>query len=89
MGAAVAQRVEQVDQRSEGHRFKSRQGRAACRSVLERDTEPHIAVSEGPAMSWRLVQGAPCPSPETRLGLAPAATPCNPLERDKRLWTMT
>ena len=26
-------------------------------------------------MSWRLVQGAPCPRPETRLGLAPAATP--------------
>ena len=33
-------------------------------------------------MSWRLVQGAPCPRPETRLGLAPAATPRDAMERD-------
>ena len=26
---------------------------------------------------------------ETRLGLAPTATPCDPMERDKRLRTMT
>ena len=45
--------------------------------------------SEGPAMSWRLVQVVPCPRPETRLGLAPAATPCSPMERDKWLRTMT
>ena len=31
-------------------------------------------------MSWKLVQGVPCPRPETGLGLAPAATPRNPLE---------
>ena len=40
-------------------------------------------------MSWRLVQGIPCPRPETRLGLGPEAAPRNPLERDKWLWTMT
>ena len=40
-------------------------------------------------MSWRLVQGVPCPRPETKLGLAPAATPRNPMEKDKQLWTMT
>ena len=43
------------------------QGWAACRSVFEQDTEPHIAHQWGPAMSWRLIQGAPCPRPETRL----------------------
>ena len=50
---------------------------------------PTLLISEGPVMSWRIVQGVPCPCPETRLGLAPAATPRDPLERDKRLWTMT
>ena len=47
---------------------------AACGSVLGRETEPQLApdvllapcmtasaISEGPAMSWRLVQGVPCP----------------------------
>ena len=51
---------------------------AACQSVLEQDTEPQIApdvhlascmaasaISEGHAMGWRLVQGVPCPRPET------------------------
>ena len=46
-----------------------------------------LLLSEGPVMSWRLVQGAPCPRPETRLGLAPA--PRDPMERDKRLRIMT
>ena len=36
---------------------------------------PTLLTSEGPVMSWRLIQGVPCPRPETRLGLAPAATP--------------
>ena len=40
-------------------------------------------------MSWRLVRGVPCPRPETRLGLAPAPTPRDPMERDKWLRTMT
>ena len=48
-----------------------------------------IIIINVPAISWRLIQGAPCPRPETRLGLAPAATPRNPMERDKRLRTMT
>ena len=26
---------------------------------------PTLLISEGPVMSWRLVQGAPCPRPET------------------------
>ena len=34
---------------------------------------PTLLVSEGPAISWRLVQGVPCPHPEMKLGLAPAA----------------
>ena len=51
---------------------------AAWQSLLEEDTEPQVApdvwlapcmaasaISEDPAMSWRLVQGAPCPRPET------------------------
>ena len=50
---------------------------------------PTLPISEGPAMRWRLVQGVPCPCPETRLGLDPAATPRDPVERDKQLWTMT
>ena len=50
---------------------------------------PTLLISEGPAMSWRLVQGVPCPRPETRLGLAPAATSRDPMERDERLRTMT
>ena len=44
---------------------------------------PTLLISEGPAMSWRLDQGVSCPRPETRLGLAPAATPCDSMERDK------
>ena len=35
-----------------------------------------------------VVQGVPCPRPEIRPGLAPAATPRDPLERDKGVWTM-
>ena len=27
---------------------------------------PASAISEGPAMSWRIVQGVPCPRPETQ-----------------------
>ena len=40
-------------------------------------------------LSWQLVQGVPCPRPETKQGLAPAATPHDPMERDKRLRIMT
>ena len=49
----------------------------------------NIKEQWGPVMSWQLVQGVPCPRPETKLGLAPAATPRDPMERDKRLRTMT
>ena len=56
---------------------------------LSKILNPTLLISEGPAMSWRLVQGVPCPRPETRLGLAPAARPRDPMERDKRLRTMT
>ena len=56
---------------------------------LSKILNPTLLISEGPAMSWRLVQGVPCPFPETRLGLAPAATPHDSMERDKRLRTMT
>ena len=51
---------------------------------LSKILNPTLLTSEGPAMNWRLIQGVPCPCPETRLGLAPAATPRNPMERDKR-----
>ena len=50
---------------------------------------PTLLINEGPAMSWWLVQGVPCPRPETRLGLVPAATPRDPMERVKWLRTMT
>ena len=43
-------------------------------------------------MSWQLMswqQGVPCPRPEARLGLAPAATPHDPMEWDKWLRTVT
>ena len=56
---------------------------------LSETLNPTLLISEGTAMSWQLVQGVPCPCPEIRLGLAPAATPCDPMERDKWLWTMT
>ena len=35
---------------------------------LSKILNPTLLTSEGPAMSWRPVQGAPCPRPETRLG---------------------
>ena len=70
-------------------------GRAACRSV--QDSEPKIApdvwlarcmvasaISEGPAMSWQLVQGVPCPRPET----GSIKKPLNPIKEIKRLQTM-
>ena len=57
---------------------------------LSKILNPTLLISEGPAMSWRLVQGVPCPCPETRRdGIAPAATPRDHMERDKRLRTMT
>ena len=56
---------------------------------LSKILNPTLLISEGPAMSWRLIQGVPYPRPETRLGLAPAATSRNPVERDKRLRIMT
>ena len=40
------------------------------------------ASSEGPAMSWRLVQGVPCPRPETA-GTGSNKNPCDPHEMDK------
>ena len=58
-GAAVAQQVEQVgDWKVAGSNPGS-----VCQSVFEQ--EPPLLISEGPAMSWRLVQGVPCPCPET------------------------
>ena len=49
---------------------------ATCRSILEQGTEPQncswcavatcvaaTAISKGPGMSWRLIQGVPWPSP--------------------------
>ena len=41
------------------------------------------AISEGPAMSWQLVQGVPCPRPETaEIGFS-SAKPPPPHKRDK------
>ena len=37
------------------------------------------AISEGPVMSWRLVQGAPCPRPETA-GTGSSTNPCDPIK---------
>ena len=68
---------------------------AVCRSVLEQDSEPQIApdvwlapcmaafaISEGPAMSWRLVQGVPCPRSETA-GIGSSEKPCDSMKKDK------
>ena len=43
-----------------------------CRSILKQNTEPQNCVaastiSEGPAMSWWLIQGVPWPSPIDQL----------------------
>ena len=51
---------------------------------LSKILNPTLLISEGPAVSWRLIQGVPSPRPETRLGLAATATPRDPMERDKR-----
>ena len=83
-GAAVAQRVEQVDLWLEGSLTPGR-AELHVKISLSKILNPTLFISEGPAM--RLVQGVPCPRPETRLGLAPAATPR--MERDKWLRTMT
>ena len=56
---------------------------------LSKILNPMLLISEGPVMRCWLVQGVPCPRPEIRLGLAPAATPCHPMERDERLRTVT
>ena len=32
---------------------------------------PTLLISEGPAMSWRLVQGVPCPRPEQQHPVTP------------------
>ena len=56
---------------------------------LSKTLNPTLLISKGPVMNWRLVQGVPCPRHETRLGLAPAATSRDPMERDKRLRIMT
>ena len=39
---------------------------------------PTLLISEDPAMSWRLVQGVPCPRPETRLGWLQQQHPATP-----------
>ena len=64
-------------------------GRAGRLAIVSEILNPTLLISEGPAMSWRLVQGVPCHRPETRLGFAPAATSRDPMERDKLLRTMT
>ena len=64
------------------------------------DTEPQIApdvrlapcmvasaISEGPVMSWRLVQGVPCPRLETA-GIGSSKNPCDPIKGIKLLQTM-
>ena len=60
-------------------------GRAALHVEvsLSKILNPTLLISKGPVMNWRLVQGVPCPRHETRLGLAPAAKPRDPMERDK------
>ena len=73
---------------------------AACRSVLEQVTEPQItpdvrlapcmaasALSEGPSMSWRLVQVISCLRPVTA-GIGSSKNPCYPIKRIKWLQTM-
>ena len=68
-------------------------------SVLEQDIEPQIApdvqlapcmadsaIMEGPVMSWRLVQGVPCPRPETA-GIGSSKTPRDPIKGIKWLQT--
>ena len=45
------------------------------------------AISEGPAMSWWLVQGVPCPRPET-VGIGSSKKPCDPIKGMKWLQTM-
>ena len=69
---------------------------AACRSALEEDTESQLApdaqlaprmaasaISEGPAMSWRLAKGVRCPRPETA-GIGS----CDPIKGIKLLQTI-
>ena len=59
--------------------------RATCWSILEQDTEPQNSswcavgtlwgshcLSKDPAMSWRLIQGVPWPSPMSRTGFGPS-----------------
>ena len=84
VGLAVAQRVEQVSKAEDRKAVGSNPGSArlswaACRSVLEQDTEPQIAP-EGPVMSWRPVQGVPCLCLETA-GIGSSDKPCDPLKK--------
>ena len=46
------------------------------------------AISEGPGMSWWLVQGGPCPRPETA-AIVSSNKPRYPIKRIKRLRTTT
>ena len=85
-GAAVAQWVELVIGRSLV-RIPAPLGWnwATCRSILEQDIEPQncswcavgtcvvaSAISKGPEMSWRLIQGVPSP---TLTGFCPVSLP--------------
>ena len=45
------------------------------------------AISEGPAMSWQLIQGVPCTRPETA-GIGSIKNPCDPMNGIKRLQKM-
>ena len=51
----------------------------AVAQQVEQDTEPWIAP-EGPAMSWRLVEGVPCLRPETA-GIGSSNKPSDPLKK--------
>ena len=60
-------------------------GRSLVQIPAPGRAELHVEVSLSEILNpTLLVQGVPCPCPETRLGLAPAATPRDPMERDKR-----
>ena len=94
--AAVAQRLASAsDRKAAGSNPSSELSWAACWSVLEQDSEPQIApdvrlapctaasaISEGPAMSRRLVQGVLCPRPETA-GIGSSKNPPRPHTRCK------
>ena len=53
--------------------------------VLQKEKKNFFGL--GPSMSWRLVQGAPCPHQETA-GIGSSKKPSDPIKGIKRLQTM-